>query len=228
MDNSAEFDQMAHQYEQLLKSDLGYFGKELSVYADYKVKLASKLFSSNPKSIIEFGCGIGRNFTYFRKYFPNTALSGCDISNESIKLASQQFPDSCFFLSETYEGFLANAEEYDYCVIACVLHHIPPAEWGAWLSTIRKRLKPRGKILIFEHNLYNPLINYTLKRSVIDRSASFLTKRMLRNLLMSVGYTVDVSGYSLLFLWRNRFFETLEWWLKFAPLGAQYFVLATV
>jgi ParB family chromosome partitioning protein len=44
----------------------------------------------DPKGILDYGCGIGSNIPYLRHYFPHAKLYGCDISNESVRLANGQ------------------------------------------------------------------------------------------------------------------------------------------
>jgi len=42
-------------------------------------------------------------------------------------------------------------------------------------------------------------------------------------LLKDANFTQIKREYTLFFLWRNRFFETLERVLYFLPMGAQYY-----
>lgn len=226
MTRESEFDRLAEDYDQILKADLGAMGDDLSVFAKYKVKLAHKLFSRSPERLLEFGCGIGRNFPHLNRYFPGAAISGCDSSIKSVEVAQAWFANNRFFLSDTVPAFLRDAEQYDACFIACVMHHIPKQEWTQWLDAVRQRLRPDGEILIFEHNLYNPLVKRIVTKSPIDANANFLHKADLCGLLRESGYSVILSGYTMFFPIRNALLTKFEWWLQRVPLGGQYFVLA--
>lgn len=225
MPEGSEFDTLANEYEQVLQQDLGAISNDVQIFAEYKVKLARSLLTSSPGKLLEFGCGIGRNFPFFLKFFPETKLSGCDISHDSVAIANNQFPDCRFFISNSIDKFLHDADMYDACFVACVFHHIAPDEWEHWLDAIRQRLRPGGEIILFEHNLYNPLVKRIVTKSPIDANANFLTKRELTTCLRKTGYAVLKEGYTMFFPRRNACLEAIEWRLRHVPLGGQYFIL---
>ena len=226
MADQSEFDNLAEEYDNILKQDLQGVSEDVSVFAEYKVKLVRSLFGGEPESLLEFGCGIGRNIPYLSSYFPSAKISGCDNSEKSIEYARAKYADRTFFLSDTIEEFLRNAVMYDACFIACVMHHIPPADWVRWLTAIRQKLKPGGEVVVFEHNLYNPLVKRIVTRSPIDATANFLTKKTLSGLLREAGYVGVSGGYAMFFPKRTALLEKIEWRLRKIPLGGQYWVQA--
>ncbi len=59
-----DFDKYVHEYEKVLGDDLKFFGEENGYCAEYKVKLVKDTLTAKPKSILEFGCGIGLNLSH--------------------------------------------------------------------------------------------------------------------------------------------------------------------
>jgi len=226
MVQDSEFDRLVEEYEQILKQDLSGISGDASVFAEYKVKLAHRLFRSIPGRLLEFGCGIGRNFPFLFDFFPGATICVSDNSKKSIEAVQRKFTGCRFFLSDTVQAFLRETEEYDACFVACVFHHIPRPEWTQWLAAIRQRLREGGEIIIFEHNLYNPLVRRIVTRSPIDANANFLGKKTLSRLLRETGYSIVATGYTLFFPRRSAWLEKIEWLLRWLPLGGQYYVVA--
>ena len=91
------FDNYANNYDQILQEQHKSFG-EISYYSEHKVKILTRFFSSNKSmNILEYGCGIGRNLKYLKKYFPNSSLYATDISKESLSIAKKEYVDVNFF-----------------------------------------------------------------------------------------------------------------------------------
>lgn len=93
-----DFDNYASDYDKILKEDLEFFGEENSYFADYKIKIIKDTLTSKPKMILDYGCGIGRNIGFYEKYFPDSSIFGCDISQKSLDIAKKSNPGANFFL----------------------------------------------------------------------------------------------------------------------------------
>ena len=51
--------------------------------------------------ICDFGSGIGNSIPFFRKYFPDAALTSSDVSERSLTLGKQRYPgDGNYLLIE--------------------------------------------------------------------------------------------------------------------------------
>ena len=96
-----------------------------------------------PYSILDLGCGPGRDLSYFRSDAVGLdgsqqfvamarAYSGCEVLHQD--LLAMRLPVSCF------DGVFANAS----------LFHVPSAELPTVLQELRKTLKPRG--VLFSSN----------------------------------------------------------------------------
>jgi SAM-dependent methyltransferase len=227
MADKSEFDEYAENYNQILQENLGSLGQDLNQIAEYKIKILSDFLRDPPQTILEFGCGIGRNLPYFIKYFPKARLTGCDISAASLEQAGKTFPEVKFFVSENPQQFSQLAGTYDLCFLAQVLHHIPIENRISWLKVIAEKLNPLGRLVIFEHNPYNPVTRRLVSTCVFDVDASLLSRSNCFKLLSKIGLKVIKSGYTLFTPWRKYyFFEKLDLFLSPIPLGGQYYVIA--
>ncbi|MDR2125128.1 MAG: class I SAM-dependent methyltransferase [Desulfovibrio sp.] len=226
--NAAVFDAAAGAYDQLQRDNLGCFGGDLSFFAEYKIALTRKLVPNEPENILEFGCGVGRNLPFLQHYFPNSRISGCDVSGESLALAGKAAPEADLALTADPEDFLRCYARSAFGLITavCVLHHIPEKTRADWLSALYATLRPGGTLLIFEHNPYNPLTRRIFNTCPFDAGAKMLSPGAARNLLRHTGF-VDLFGrYTLFFPWRGKAWRGLETALGRLPLGGQYFLKA--
>ncbi|MEO8447877.1 MAG: class I SAM-dependent methyltransferase, partial [bacterium] len=114
-----DFNEYAREYENILENDLKFFGENVGYFAEYKVKIVKETLQRPPVKILEFGCGIGLNLRYFRKHFPQAEVSGCDISQISIDVASRQNTGSELFIIEP-ENLKLREEKYDLIFVSCV------------------------------------------------------------------------------------------------------------
>jgi ubiquinone/menaquinone biosynthesis C-methylase UbiE len=90
---NSPFDNIANSYEKELKDSLGLFGnRDISIFAEYKIKIIESELSRPPVYLLEFDCGTGRNSFFIKKRFPESNICGCDISEKSLEIASKTNP----------------------------------------------------------------------------------------------------------------------------------------
>jgi SAM-dependent methyltransferase len=94
------------------------------------------------------------------------------------------------------------------------------------MQEAKRVLKPGGKLLIFEHNPYNPLTLYIVKTCPLDENAVLLNDRTLKHLYRDSGFSDIKQEFIIFFPIDKPLFRYLENYLKFLPLGAQYVVHA--
>jgi len=220
------FDDLAYSYDEDLKDSLGKFGgRNINIFAEYKIKLVkSKLFEA-PSNILEFGCGTGRNNLFMKKWFPDSRIYGCDISEKSLEIASKENPAIQYDkIINTDDLTHIYKVSFDCIFISNVFHHISFQEHKKWIDALYNILSNEGNIFIFEHNPYNPITKYIFNTSEIDRGAAMLTPSYCLSLLQNANFTKIKREYTLFFLWRNSFFEFFEKMLYWLPLGAQYYI----
>ncbi len=217
-----DFNKYAGDYESILDKDLNVFGEEIGYFAEYKVKIVSETSEAN-RNILEFGCGIGLNLRFFKKYFPRSEINGCDISQKSIDIACQKYKDVKFFIIDD-NTIKERKGKYDLIFVSCVFHHIAPDLRRHSINQIRDLLKDGGELYIFEHNPYNPVTQKIVRECVWDEDAILLNRRETINLMESRGFKIRIKKYSLFFPASLSFLRPLEKFLGSIPLGGQYFV----
>ena len=183
----------------------------------------SKLITSTPKKILDFGCGVGRGIGYIKKYFPNAQVYGCDVSEESLSLAEAYAPKDHLFVNDSI-GAVTDKGNFDLIVISCVLHHIEPAERQYWIDGLKTVLNPGGHIAVFEHNVKNPATKSIVLSPInlVDKLDWMLGHKELEELM---GEKKFWSGYTLFSPVRFPGILGIERFLKWLPLGAQHCVI---
>jgi len=218
-----DFDKFANQYENILDEQLDFFGEENSYFADYKIKLVKETIGFEPKNILEFGCGIGRNLKFFSKYFPDAKVYGSDISSKSLDIAKEENPSVNLFLLN--ENEINNfTESFDLIFISCVFHHIKPDERKQAIKNIESMLTKNGAAYIFEHNPYNPVTRHIVNTCPWDTDAILLNMKESVDLMNYAGLEITEKNYSLFFPAALKALRPIENYLGKIPLGGQYYV----
>jgi SAM-dependent methyltransferase len=193
---------------------------------------------------LDFGCGIGSFIPYLRASFNGAKLYGCDVSSRSIEIAKKNY-SYCDFAVIENTGGLNIYKKIDCIIVNTVMHHIPRHEHECWINGLHGILecgenRGGGGIVIFEHNMLNPVTKSVIKRSKIDDNAVMLNPTYCKRLLLNRFYRTKTGDketllqkdnvklkYTYFFPWRNKIFTTVENMLFWLPLGAQYCVYAT-
>ncbi len=180
----ASFDRHAGTYDKLHADSIKASGESTVYFAEYKLRCLERLGAREP--ILDFGCGIGNLTEQLVKRFGS--VHGYDPSSESLRIAKDRAPSATLHhvLSEVPDGTFQTA------VLAGVLHHVPPANRQALLSDVMQKLAPGGKIVIFEHNPFNPLTRRVVALCEFDDDAILLWPWQLRGGLKGAGF-VDVD-----------------------------------
>ena len=217
-----DFDQYAGQYEDILAAQTNFFDGDSGYFARYKIELAQQLAGS-VSSVLDFGCGIGRSMPYLRDVFPNAEIVGCDPSAESLAIARRENP-SCRFASMDELGTDA---KFDLVIASCVFHHIPPQDRQMAIRYCYSRLKDGGHFIIFEHNPINPVTRHLVKNCPFDADAVLLGMRETVERMRNAHLHIDESSYCLFFPQQLSALRPFEKYLRWLPMGGQYFVCAS-
>lgn len=223
MDNKVDFDKYTDNYNQLLREGTAFFASNEEYFAEYKVKIVTRLVGASVSRVLEFGCGIGRNIPYLKAAFPKADVFGTDISKASLEVAARDNPGVRFFDLETAKG---NEGGFDLIFVAGVFHHVQPAERTAVMSSVYEYLNPKGELFVFEHNPYNPVTRRIVNNCVYDEDAVLLKPCELKNLVAGAGLDVKGGGYCLFVPPKLSGLAVLENYLEWLPLGGQYWVKA--
>lgn len=224
MEEKAQFDGVAEIYEENLEELLGKYGKDTERFAEYKIAHVEKVMRNAPRTILDFGCGTGRSLEYIQKYFPEAEVYGCDVSEESLKIAANIIPEERLFVNDSAESLQKRGVKFDLVILACVFHHINPREREYWVEGIKSVLNPGGCIAVYEHNVINPMT----KKIVLDSNNKVDDIDWMlshKELLKLMGKKIVWHGYTLFFPIRFKGVLWIEGLLKWLPLGAQHCVI---
>jgi len=220
--NKYDFDKDADNYNETLRNKLSSFESEDICFAEDKVIIVRNNIKSNPKKILEFGCGTGRNLKYLRMQFPSATITGCDVSEKSLEVACKENPDVEFFLLNKD----CVIDKYDLIFIANVLHHVTPLDRIGLLNRICNMLKDDGRIFVFEHNPYNPVTLRIVNTCNFDKDAILIKPKEIKKLLKESNFEIIKTNYILFFPLFLKRLKTIEKYLVNIPFGGQYFVKA--
>jgi SAM-dependent methyltransferase len=217
-----DFDQYAGQYEAILASQTNFFDGDSNYFARYKIELAQQLVGP-VESVLDFGCGIGRSMPHLREVFPKADIVGCDPSAESLAMAREQNPTCRFAAMEE----LGPDSKFDLVIASCVFHHIPPQDRQMAIRYCYSRLKESGHFIIFEHNPINPVTRHMVKNCPFDTDAVLLSMRETIERMRNAQFDIEESSYCLFFPQPLAAFRPFEKYLRWLPMGGQYFVCAS-
>ena len=181
------------QKREIVRKDYNAISKEYAEsysQIDYCKKYVDDFIKTlKGKNILDVGCGAGQFTNYFCELGFNA--KGIDFSTSLIKIAQNKYPNVNFICADIVNY---NTDElYDGIFIKDMLFHLPDQDIIKTLRTIKRILKPNGKICIImdlpkeagEHifveelnNKYNIYYNY-------------LTPAKLQSLLKQAQITID-------------------------------------
>lgn len=109
---------------------------------------------SDPRSILEIGCGTGVNLARLARAFPGARLTGIDISPQMLQRARRATAfcgDRVSFIEQPYQGPLKPEGGFDLIVCSYSLSMINPG-WQQVLAGCREDLSPGGRLAVVDFN----------------------------------------------------------------------------
>lgn len=172
-------------------------------------------------SWLDIGCGIGAMHPALVGRLGR--LEGVDVSDDAIGSAKSANPGVAY---SSYDGQrLPFADgRFDMTLTVCVMHHVPPSEWPAFVAEAWRVTRPGGLFAVFEHNPVNPLTRLAVMRCPFDHDAVLLRPRKVTQLLQQQGF-VSVEREFLFFVPLNYgWARQVDRACARLPIGAQYVV----
>jgi ubiquinone/menaquinone biosynthesis C-methylase UbiE len=226
MDES-EFDKFADEYYDLLARNITASGETPEFFTEYKIKdVAFHLERDGvaPRTILDFGAGVGSSVPYFRKYFPCSALTCADVSQRSLDLSRKRYPGGEHYTRIIGDRLPFPDGSFDVVFSACVFHHIPHEEHAHWLSELNRVTAAGGKLFIFEHNPLNPLTVSVVRSCPFDENAHLINGWTFSRRIADARWSNVKVRYRIFFPRMLAMLRRLEPHLCSLPLGAQYYV----
>ncbi len=165
---------------------------------DYMI---SKMDVQPSKSVMEIGCGTGKN-CYLLAQKTGMQILGTDLCVPFIENAKQQYqaPNLRFGVLNFNEAAQFQGEKFDYIIGNGILHHLYYHLDSAFVN-MKALLKPGGRIIFMEPNLYNPYVYFIFSYEVL-RKATYLepdemafSKSFVTDKLQKAGYKNIVVEY---------------------------------
>ncbi|WP_353643948.1 methyltransferase domain-containing protein [Mesorhizobium sp. WSM2239] len=224
------FDSYRTAYGKLVEDSISFSGLQHDFFLAAKADLLERLLAdrglasgNRPVHALDVGCGIGAFHPLLRGRF--ASLSGCDISGDSIARARH---DNSWvdYTVHRAPSLPYKDGRFDLAFAICVVHHVPPAQWPAFLGELKRVVRPGGIACIIEHNPYNPLTRFAVLRCPFDEDAVLLTSRTARRLFYQAGFSEIESEHFLLLPSAKPLARMIEKSFARVPLGAQYACIA--
>jgi 2-polyprenyl-3-methyl-5-hydroxy-6-metoxy-1,4-benzoquinol methylase len=165
--------------------------KRLERRADY---IISQFTSTQNIEVLEIGCGMGIMANMLAGKTTAKVL-GVDLCEPFIEAARKEFnnPRLSFEIMDFNKAEDFINRKFDYIIGNGILHHLY-YHLDSALVNIRKLLKPGGKMIFLEPNIYNPYVSLIFKNSYFRRKAALeptemaFSKRFIVEKLQTAGY----------------------------------------
>jgi SAM-dependent methyltransferase len=217
--SAAKFDDYARSYDELHNQNLTASGEPLEYFSAYKRACLVRLGAPIGEPLLDYGCGIGNVTSALTESYRE--VHGFDPSSESLKVARERVPKATFHpdLAAVPTAHFTSA------VVSGVLHHVPRAERVGALEQLRAKLRPGGRVFVFEHNPLNPVTQRSVRTCPFDDDADLLWPWQAKRLLAEAGFSDVRLDYIVFFPRPLALFRPLEPKLRWLPLGAQMLVV---
>ncbi|HEX7887269.1 MAG TPA: class I SAM-dependent methyltransferase [Phenylobacterium sp.] len=226
---TSEFDKFADEYLAAHEQNLGVTGEGPEYFARYKIDALARLYRRqgypSPRSILDFGCGIGASIPHLAAAFPDASIVGLDLSERSLAIANSRFPGLADYRLHQ-AGDMSGLGRFDLIFSSCVFHHIEAGEHVPILRGLKTCLTDHGHLAIFEHNPVNPVTRYIVATCPFDENAVLIPAATLADRQRQAGLRRVQTAYIGFFPAALRALRPLEPWLSAAPIGAQYYTFA--
>lgn len=221
------FDRFHADYDEALARGLSVSGEDKVFFARERVAFLARCLEAlghRPDSVLDFGCGTGTAVPFLLGELEAHRIVGVDASERCLEVARRAHAsDRVSFVP--VDRF---SPDRGFSLAFCngVLHHVPPGERAGVVSLIRDSLAPGGVFALWENNPWSPAARYVMWRIPFDRGARMVWPGAARRLLDDGGFEILRTDFLFVFPRPLRALRPVESWLRRAPLGAQFQVLA--
>jgi SAM-dependent methyltransferase len=231
-----EFDRFAPNYDAGFDASMkSWIGPDARAFLRPKLALLQRVVASRraehaaPLDYLDFGCGAGDFLALVHEAGLPWRTEGCDVSAGMLDEARRRHPtlEAQVRLWPVGPGDFPEGR-YDLITAICVFHHIAPAEWPAAFARVFRALRPGGLFCLIEHNPWNPVTAWMVKRTAIDADAHLLSPDLSRRQLRAAGFDRIHSENFLFVPPRGTVTDGLDRIFSWLPLGGQYLVTGAV
>jgi SAM-dependent methyltransferase len=220
------FDKFSRNYKSLLDESLQSTGFDTDYFSSAKIRTLARLFPEfchRPIRFLDFGCGNGSLRQPVTEFFPQAAYIGTDLSEDMVQQARTLNNGSDAYFELESEAW--RQDNYDVIFAANVFHHIPDADHLKIFKELSSLLAPKGKLILWEHNPWNPFTRKIVKDCVFDKDAVLLSPLKSKRLFQKTGFSQFRIVFTTFFPKSLKFMLSLEPRLEWLPLGGQYLII---
>jgi len=210
-----KFDDYAENYRELMEGSIKESGEDAGYFSQYKLNCLLRLGAPQGEPLVDFGAGIGSVTEQLVREFRD--VTAYEPSRASLNHLQRRVPVAKCVATE---DALPEAH-FSTAVCAGVLHHVPVPERQGLLARLRSKLRPGGRLFVFEHNPLNPLTRRAVAMCPFDDDAVLLWPWQLGPLFRSAGFEVERIDYIVFFPRILAKLRPLEPRLRRVVLGAQ-------
>jgi trans-aconitate methyltransferase len=217
------FDAFSKNYNKDLNEALRLTGYDSSTLTKAKLIKLQQLFPGLVQlhfNFLDFGCGIGNLYELVKQFFPYASYTGVDESGESIIEAQSRFSDSSIFHNLHSENW--KKIQYDLIFSAGVFHHIPHDEHIKILKELSGLLNLNGKLVIWEHNPFNPVTKKIVNDCIFDEDAVLIYPHRMKKNMQKIPLSNIQVVYTTFFPKSLSCLNILDPYLGWLPLGGQF------
>jgi len=109
--------------------------------------------------------------------------------------------------------------------VAGLFHHVDKDKRENVFSEITRMLNRKGCLISFEHNPYNIITRFLVDRCPLDTDIELIKASSIIRMFKEIGLTDIYRGYSLFFPGKMKLLRKMEKYMRWLPLGGQYFVI---
>ncbi len=222
------FDQYASGYQQTVEDSIEFGRRDLEFFTRAKVYHLRRIARALPRplarcSVLDIGCGSGLTDELIVPFVGE--LTGVDVSPAMVDEAAARNPEAQY---EVYDGDVLPfaTSSYDLVFAICVIHHVDPAAWDAFLSEMWRVTRAGGLAVVIEHNPANPMTRKSVKHCPFDEDAVLVGPRRLAGGLQRAGARSVRHRYILFAPFGGDRTRMAEGVLRWLPAGAQHIVWA--
>jgi 2-polyprenyl-3-methyl-5-hydroxy-6-metoxy-1,4-benzoquinol methylase len=217
-----DFDKFAHDYKAILDKSLIFGGEKGEYYSRYKAEYIARYVGTNfSGKILDYGCGIGLLSEVLLKHFPQASVDGYDVSAASIGHVPDFLKKQGSFTSDL-SHLVAG---YDLIIMANVLHHVEIVDREKEIAKLKKLVNNKGRVIVFEHNPFNPLTRKLVRDSSLDKGVVLIPSSEILFYFKNAKFQNIQLNYIVFFPKSFSALRRAEPYLSWLPLGAQYSVI---
>ncbi len=166
---------------------------------DYMIGQMEKHKFTIDTNILEIGCGTGEALKYISERTTACCLGVdlsqkfIDISNKNYENLNLSFEVADFNNPASFGGKIA-FDKFDYVIGNGILHHLY-YNLDDSLANLHKLLKPGGKIIFIEPNIYNPYVSlifkipYLRRKTFLEPDEMAFSSRFIKKKLKKAGFS---------------------------------------